>query len=328
MIRAGIVGAGYIARAHAAAYAALPNVELVAIADANPDRAQALANYFGAEPLDSVEALLALDIDMVSICTPTPTHAQLAIAAMRAGKHVLCEKPIARSVADAEAMIAEAERCGVKLMVGHVSRFEVDHAQAAEVVRRGDLGELRMASQAITGAFPDWGWDGWFSDVTRSGGPLVDLAIHSIDFILWLFNSPVQRVTAVGVQRELPLHTYILATLKFENGGMATVECSWAHPNVPGEAVSVITELSGTEGKLSWSYDSITSMHVYTSEGKRNIMMAGENSFATEIGAFVKAIEEDTTPPVTGSEALDALRVALAALESLETGKTVVVNGR
>lgn len=326
MIRGAIVGAGYIAQAHAYAYATLPNVEFVAVADGNLVRAETLAGQYGVQAVDSLETLLGdATIDMVSICTPTPTHAQLAIAAMRSAKHVICEKPIARTTADAQAMIDEAKRCGVQLMVGHVSRFEADHAQAAAVVRRGELGELRMASQAITGAFPEWGTDNWFADVEKSGGPLVDLAIHSIDYLLWLFNTPVVRVTAVGVKRSLDLHTYVLTTLKFANGGLATVECSWAHPRVPGEAVSVITELTGTQGKLTWNYDTITSMQIYTAEGKRNVLMAGENSFAAEIGAFVTSIEQGTPPPVPGEEALQALRVALAALESLEKGKTVVI---
>lgn len=323
MIRAGIVGAGYIARAHAWGYASLPNVELAYVADTDLARATALAERVGATPLDSLDALLATDVDVVSICTPTPTHAKLAMAAMAAGKHVLCEKPIARTVAEAQAMIDQAERSGVKFMVGHVSRYEADHAHARKVVERGDLGELRMASQSITGAFPQWGTDGWFGDVSQSGGPLVDLAIHSIDFILWLFKSPVVRVSAVGVKKDQPFHSYVLATMRFANGGMAQVEASWAHPAPPDAGVSVITELSGTAGRLRWDYDDITSMKVYTGESKQSVLMAGENSFAAELGAFVRSIEEDTQPPVTGVEALQALRVALAALESLESGKSI-----
>src|SRR5215213_7957011 len=112
MIRAGICGAGFIAAAHARAYAALSHVQLTAVADPRPGKADQLAQRYGASAVASLEELLDAGVDMISICTPTPTHAELATAAIRAGKHVLCEKPIARTVAEAEAMLAAASETG------------------------------------------------------------------------------------------------------------------------------------------------------------------------------------------------------------------------
>ena len=322
MIRVGIVGAGFIAAAHAQAYASLPEVELAFIADPRREKAERLAGMFGARVAKSTDTLFQADVDVVSICTPTPTHASLAVALLESGKHVLCEKPIARTIAEAEAMLAAVETTGLKFMVGHVSRFEADHQRAKAVLERGDLGHLRMASQSITGPFPEWSRDGWFADAAQSGGPVVDLAIHSFDYLLWLFGSPVTRVSAVGLKRKINLHSYALVTLRFENGGMALVEVSWAHPKAQG--LSVRTELVGTSGRLSWAYEDIPALRIAKEEGgAKNVVMPGENSFATEIAAFVRCVVDDTPPPVSGLEALAALRVSLAASEALESGRTV-----
>jgi predicted dehydrogenase len=270
---------------------------------------------------------LEAGVDVISVCTPTPTHAELAIAAMRAGKHVLCEKPIARTPAQAEQMIAVARSTGVKFMVGHVSRYEVDHRKSKQVLERGDLGRLRMGFQSITGPFPEWSSHGWFADVTQSGGPVVDLAIHSFDYLLWVFGSPVVRVSAVGVEGKINLHSYVLTTLRFEDGGMGLVETSWSHPRA--QSLSVRTELAGTRGRLHWDYDGIAPMQVISEAlGKRNLVLVGEDSFATEIADFVRCVVDDTPPPISGDAALEALRVSVAALEALETGRVITLPPR
>jgi myo-inositol 2-dehydrogenase/D-chiro-inositol 1-dehydrogenase len=322
MIRAGIIGAGYIAQAHARAYAALPQAHLAVIADSRLDRAERLAGLCQARAVADLDSLLSVGVNVLSVCTPTPAHAELAIAAMRAGVHVLCEKPIARTVAQAEAMIQTAREAGVKFMVGHVSRYEADHRRSKEVVERGDLGQLRMGFQSITGPFPEWSSAGWFADVAQSGGPVVDLAIHSFDYLLWMFGCRATRVCAVGVRGKINVHTYALVNIRFQDGGIGLVEVSWAHPRA--QSLLVRTELAGTRGRLHWDYDGIASMQVIRDDaGKRNLVMVGEDSFAAEIADFVRCVEEDARPSIPGEEALEALRIALAALESLETGKAV-----
>lgn len=322
MIRAGIVGAGYIAEAHARGYAAQPGVSLAVVADPCLDRAERLAGRYHAVAVADVESMLKAGVDVVSVCTPTPTHAEIAIASLRAGVHVLCEKPIARTVAQAEAIIQAARETGVRFMVGHVSRYDADHRKAKDVLERGDLGQLQMGFQSITGPFPEWSSRGWFADVAQSGGPVLDLAIHSFDYLLWVFGSRVRRVCAVGVQRKIRAYTYALVTLRFEGGGMGLVEVSWAHPRA--QSLSVRTELVGTRGRLHWDYDGIAAMQVIRDDsGKRNLVMVGEHSFSAEIADFVRCVEEDSPPPIPGEEALAALRVALAGLESLETGRAV-----
>jgi predicted dehydrogenase len=321
-MRIGICGAGFVAQAHAHGYAAQPDARIAVVVDPRLEHAERLAARYGAVATADFAALLGHEVDAVSICTPTPTHAELAIRAMRAGKHVLCEKPIARTVEEAEAMITIAEETGVAFVVGHVARYEADHRRAREIVARGDLGVLRMASQSITGPFPEWSAGGWFADVAQSGGPVLDLAIHSFDYLLWLFGSRVVRVSAVGVQREIPVHGYALVTLRFENGGIGLVEVSWIHPR--GQGLLVRNELVGTKGRLAWDYDAIAALQVVRDEGRENHTVV-PGGWAAQAAGFLRAAREGAASPVSGREGLAALRVALAALESLETERTIAL---
>lgn len=325
-MRVGICGAGFVAQAHAFSYAVQPDVEVAVVVDPRLEHAERLAATYGATASADFAALLGPEVEAVSICTPTPTHAELAIRAMRAGKHVLCEKPIARTLAEAEAMLATAAETGVVFTVGHVARFENDHVRAREIVARGDLGQLRTASRSITGPFPDWSAHGWFADPAQSGGPVLDLAIHSFDYLLWLFQDRVIRVSAVGVREKIAVHGYALVTLRFANGGIGLVEVSWLHPK--GQGLLVRNELFGTQGRLYWDYDAIAALQVVRDDGRQNFTMV-PGGWKVQTAGFLRSIREGTpegTPPlVSGREALAALRVGLAALESLETGQAVAL---
>jgi predicted dehydrogenase len=325
MLHAGIIGAGYIGEYHARGYACLPDVRLAAVVDPNPTKAQKLAEQFQAVALPDLESLIASDVDLVSICTPTPSHMQIANALMQAGKHVLCEKPIARTLEQAQSMIDTADQSGVKFMVAHVSRYEVDHRKAKEMLERGEIGDLRMAFHAITSAYPGWSVQDWLGDEEKSGGPIVDLAIHSVDYMLWLFKSPVKRVYALGSQQATARNHYVLANLQFANGGLGLVETSWAHP--PSAPLSCRVELCGTSGRVAWDYDQIDGMQTFIEgQGRHSYVLEGENSFAAEIASFVQCINNDLPSPIPGKEAKEALKVCLAALESLQSGRCVEVD--
>jgi len=325
MHRAGIIGAGYIGEYHARGYAALSNVKLALVVSRSLSNAQKLARQYQAEAVADVEALINSEVDVVSICTPTPSHMEIANALMKAGKHVLCEKPMARTLEQAQSMIETADRSRVKLMVAQVSRYEADHRKAKQVLDRGEIGELRMAFHSITAPYPDWSAQNWFGDESKSGGPIVDLAIHSVDYLLWLFESPVDRVYALGSRPTGGPSYYALATLHFANGGLGLVETSWAHP--PSAPLTCKVELSGTLGRIGWDYDQINGMRsIVEGQGRRSYVLEGENSFAAQIADFIRCIDNDTPSPVPGSEGKAALQVCLAARESLESGRCVEVN--
>ena len=322
-LRVGIIGAGYIARAHLAAYAATPGVRVVAVADPVGEKATALAAHVGAEAVTDARSLLE-KVDAVSVCTPSPTHADLVLEALAGGCHVLCEKPLARTLEDADRIVAAAGATDRIVMIGHVSRFEPDHARAREIVAAGALGEVRMLSQSIVSATPSWSEGSWLLDHERSGGPIVDLAIHSLDYLAWLHGHRAIRVDATAARTDAGPDTYALITVRYADGAIGSVETSWGHP--PAYGFRVATEVSGTMGRLWWDYDGLVPGVVTTTAGEsRRLEVLGDRGFRAEIGAFVEAIRTGGPSPIPATAARDALRTAIAALTSVRTGQPVTI---
>lgn len=323
-VRVGIVGAGYIARAHAAAYAVTEGVDVIGVADPIRDKAAGLAERLGASAVADAAGLFSLGIDALSVCTPSPTHADLVEAAVAAGVHVLCEKPIARSLPDARRIVDAAERGATMVMIGHVSRYEPDHARAREVIAAGALGEIRMLSQSIVSAAPGWSQDGWLRDHDQSGGPLIDLAIHSFDFLAWASGSQPVRVQAVASDTAAGPATYVLVTIRYANGAIGLVESSWGHPDSYGFQVS--TEIGGASGRLWWEYAGVSGGRMATDDGTVTLFdTLGDRGFRAEIGAFVDAVRAGGPSPVPATEALAALRTGLAAEVSLREHRPVAL---
>lgn len=311
-----------IAGVHARAYAAARGVQVVAVADPVSAKADRLATAAGAVALPDLAALLDADLDVLSVCTPSPTHAGLAVGGLEAGLHVLCEKPIARSLDDAERIVRASEQSSGICMIGHVSRFEADHALAQQVIASGQLGEVQMMSHSITTSLPGWSEAGWFADPERSGGPLVDLAVHSFDFLSWASGTAAVRVHAVGADSAVGPATYALAHLRYESGALGLVETSWAHPGSHGFKVAV--EIIGTDGRLWWDYDSIAGGWLHRREGESvRLDPLGERGFQAELDAFLDAVRHGAPSPVPPADGLRALRTSLAALESVRTGATI-----
>ncbi|MCU1392834.1 MAG: gfo/Idh/MocA family oxidoreductase [Ilumatobacteraceae bacterium] len=317
----GIIGAGYIANAHAAGYGAASGVRIAAVADPVPAKAERLAGRVGATAMTDARRLIESGVDIVSICTPSPTHADLAVAALEAGLDVLCEKPIARTLDDARRIVAAGDAATGRLMIGHVSRFEPDHARSKQIVDAGRIGELRMMSQSILSTLPTWSQGGWLSDLDQSGGPLVDLAIHSFDYLAWINGSPAVRVHALTADTDAGPETYALATVRYANGAIGLVETSWAHPGSHGFKLS--TELMGSAGRVHWDYDHLIGGQIHTAEGTTKLDPLGSRGFQGEIAAFVAAIRAGEPAPISAAEGFESFRTALGALESARTGTTI-----
>lgn len=321
-LRVGIAGAGMIAGVHARAYAAQPGVQVVAIADPVSAKVERLATEAGALALLDIDALLDADLDVLSVCTPSPTHAGVAVRALEAGLHVLCEKPIARSLGDARLIVQASEAAAGICMIGHVSRFEPDHRQAQEIIASGQLGEVQMMSHSITTSLPGWSEAGWFANIDMSGGPLVDLAVHSFDYLSWASGSAPTRVHAVGADTAVGPATYAVAHLRYASGALGLVETSWAHP--PSHGFKVAVEFIGSEGRLSWDYDAIAGGWLHRRDGASvRFDPLGERGFTLEVSSFVEAVREGAPSPVPAADGLSALRTSLAALESVQTGATI-----
>ncbi|WP_162529845.1 Gfo/Idh/MocA family protein [Nocardioides caldifontis] len=318
----GLLGAGLIAGVHARAYRVDPGVRLVAVADPAAGKADRLAREHGAEVVDGVTGLLDAGVDVVDVCTPPTAHAEATITALDAGRHVICEKPLTRTMEEGRRVVRAAERAPGLLMVGHAARFEPDHRTARDVAVSGRIGEVRMVTHSTASALPGWSEAGWLADPTVSGGPLLDQAVHAFDYARWLVGSPAVRVTCMAADSGAGPRTYTLTTVRYRNGALAHVECSWAHP--AGRGFKLGCEVVGTAGRVAWSYDHLMGGVLHPRDGDAEWFdVLADRGFTSELAAFFAAVRQGGPSPVPAAEALEALHTALGALESARTGRSV-----
>ncbi|MFA6665542.1 MAG: Gfo/Idh/MocA family oxidoreductase [Armatimonadota bacterium] len=325
MQRVAIVGAGGMAGVHGAAYAKMPNVKPVAVVDVIPEAAAKLAGTLGVPSFTNFDEMLkSASPDVVDICTPTPFHKEYAIRAMEARKHVVLEKPMARTLADCRAMIDAANRTGVKFMVAHVVRFFPEFAAIKEQVESGAVGKPAVVRTTRGGGHPGR----WFADYDQSGGVILDTIIHDFDWLRITFGE-VDTVFAKGlIDRCLPNLDYALVTLRMKNNVIAHVEGNWAYST---SGFSVKVEVAGDEGLID--FDNKKSVPLVISApgagGKETVPQSPlmEDPYYRELKAFIDCVESDTPSPVSGEEGMRAVEIALAAIESIRTGKPVKVGG-
>jgi predicted dehydrogenase len=321
-LRVGLVGAGLIAGVHAHAYRGSPGVRLVAVTDPVPGKADRIAEQHGARAVPDLEALLASELDVVDVCTPPQHHATPTISALEAGHHVFCEKPLTRTLDEARRVVAAADAARGLLMVGHVTRFEPDHRTAHGLVASGAIGQVKQLTHSVTSALPGWSEGGWLADQALSGGPLLDQGVHSFDFARWMIGSTAVRVHCMAADSGVGPATYALATVRYADGAIAHVECSWAHPAARGFKLAV--EVVGTEGRLSWSNNEQMGGVLYPREGPTEWWdVLSDRGFTSELRMFFDAVRSGGPSPVPPREAMESLRTALAAVESIRTGETV-----
>ncbi|HLJ58811.1 MAG TPA: Gfo/Idh/MocA family oxidoreductase [bacterium] len=338
-IRIGLIGCGGIARsAHLPAMQHLrEQVTLVAAADVNVEAARAAAAPWGADAYADGHQLIARkDIDVVVIATPEKAHREWTEAAAATGRHVLCEKPMATSVEDADAMIAACRRAGVHLMIAHSRRFTMRYMQVRRAVDRGDVGAVRLVrenerrSRARTGET-----GGYYSATHWSGDPNVTVGaailngVHETDLLRWFVGAePVSvscehKITMEG-NRGVP--DFLTYTVRFANGAIGSSELSNCLP--PGYPAFHQFELYGDRGALrAKDHDliSITRFREGAAEfpGGYEILLHNLPAYVREHAAFVEAVRRDTPVPMPPEDARAALRLALAGVESGRSGRVV-----
>jgi predicted dehydrogenase len=318
----GLLGAGMIAGVHAHAYRESPGVRLVAVADPVPGKAGRIADQHGAQVVADLQGLLDLGVDVIDICTPPPTHADATITALEAGRHVLCEKPVTRTMAEARRVLAVAEAAPGLLSIGQVARYGPDHRAAFDLATSGEIGQVRLLTHSTTSSLPGWSEGGWLADPASSGGPLLDQAVHSFDYARWVIDSPAVRVHCMAADSGVGPATYALTTVRYANGAIAHIECSWAHPAPRGFKLSA--EIVGTEGRVSWDYDHLMGGVLHPREGTAEWFdVLRDREFTHELRVFFDAVRAGGPAPVPAHEAVESLRTALAALESARSGRTI-----
>jgi predicted dehydrogenase len=229
MLRAAIVGCGFMGRMHANVYRLIPSIELVSSVDHNADKAASFAEEFGCRPFTSLESALAgEDIDAVDVCLPTFLHKEYTVMAANAGKHVFCEKPIALNLADADAMISACDSASVRLMIGHCIRFWPEYTMLKQLRDGGSMGKLLSINLTRYGEFPHWASDNWMAHEEKAGGGALDMHIHDTDFALYLLGEPIQ-MESFGTEDERGVG-HIFTTMQFADGVVAHLEGGWNLP--------------------------------------------------------------------------------------------------
>jgi myo-inositol 2-dehydrogenase / D-chiro-inositol 1-dehydrogenase len=322
-MKIGIIGAGSMGSVHAAGWVAA-GAEVVGIVSAGGASAAALAARCGARAYASLEALLP-DVDVIDLCVPTDLHAPMTLMAAAAGRHVVCEKPIALTPADARAMIVACDRAGVRLYVAHVVRFFAAYRAAARLLHEGAVGDLGVVRLHRLGSLPHGGM-GWFVDERRSGGALLDLLVHDFDVARW-FAGPIARVHARSVRSGAPDAAIecVQATLRFESGAIGFVEGGWVYP--PGTFRTGF-DVAGRQGVLEWSSDAPGSVtrHLPPATAAREAVArpaASDDPYGEQIAHVLHALRSGAPFDVTAYDAAAALDVAHAARASLAFGASV-----
>ncbi len=316
-LRVGVVGAGGIASPHVAAWRRLGAEIAIYSID---DRAPALAAAHQATVCGSLDDLLAA-ADVIDVCTPTFAHDEIVIAAARAGRQVICEKPLGRTHAKAAAMIEACRAAGVGLYPGQVVRFYPEYAAAKQAVDDGVIGTPAVLRFSRRGAGPS---RGWFHDVDLSGGIIVDQMIHDIDFARWIAGD-VERVFA-RITGGDPEPTTAYAVLTHESGVLTHITGAWGHPRT---VFRTSYSLSGSSGLLQHDSTGRPALTWDLAEPGRQGggLLPGdaftESPFLTELREFADAITGGAPARVGAEDGLAALDIALAGLESARTGRAV-----
>ena len=343
MFNIGIIGCGKIAQVrHIPEYAGHPQARLAGFYDLNQERARELAEKWGGKAYSSWEEMLAdPGIDAVSICVANNAHAQLSIAALQAGKHVLCEKPMATTLADCEAMVAAARESGKFLMIGQNQRLTKAHQKARELVENGTLGKILTFRTTFGHGGPEtWsvdpGKNTWFFDKSKAAmGAMADLGIHKTDLIQYLLGQTVVETTAKvttldkrGADGQLiGVDDNAICIYRMSGGAMGTMTASWTFYGAEDNS----TVLYGTKGILRIYDDPAYSLKLITAEGEKvlyELEAIQTNDNQTKSGVidcFMDCLVNNTPPAISGQSVLTAMRAVFASLESSETGKSVTV---
>lgn len=307
--RTAVIGCGAWGTQHARVYRELESTELMAVCDIDKAKARKVAERYGIDAYTDYGTILGRqDIEAVSICTPTVTHADVAISSIEAGKHVLIEKPMTNLVTEARKVMRAADKAGVKLMVGFVERFNPAVQKTVELVKAGEVGEIILAHTRRVSRRPER-----VGDV----GIVKDLAIHDIDVVCQLFDSPVSEVYAVAGSIAHEFEDYADIIFRFKGGKSAFIEANWLTPRKVRRLI-----VTATEGLINVEYITQRISIEKQAEVKEPILEMKE-PLKLMLESFSTAILNDKPPSPSGEDGLRALTLCEAVLLSADTRKPV-----
>jgi predicted dehydrogenase len=271
------------------------------------------------------------EVDIVDICTPTHLHAPMVLQATGAGKHIICEKPLALTVEDGQVMIRACRKAGVRLLVAHVVRFFPEYALAQQAVASGQIGKVGTI-RLWRGSFrPKKPVGNWFLDEQKSGGMMLDLMIHDFDYARWI-GGEVESVYAQKVSNRHPdaKIDYGVAILKHRSGALSQVTGAWAYPP---PTFRTRLEIAGDAGTLENDSQATAPIENLLQKPEGNAPDVGlpasplsESPYTTQIKEFYAALVSGSPCRVSAEDGLAAVQIARAALQSAQSGKAVLLN--
>jgi UDP-N-acetylglucosamine 3-dehydrogenase len=308
-MRVGVIGVGTMGRHHARIYSGMEEVELVGVADINKRAAAEVAAKYYTEAFDDCERLLKSDLDAVTIAVSTSMHKEIALKAAEQGVHMLVEKPIADFLSSADAIIDAVKRENLKLMIGHIERFNPTIIKLKELISAGELGHVLSISCRRVGPYPPR-----IKDV----GIITDLAVHDIDVISLLYGEKAMSVYAIGGNS---FHTnkedHASIILRYEDNKSGLVETNWLTPHKIREIA-----VTGTEGVAHGDYLE-QRLEIYGEDGIRKVKIEKREPLKNELEHFLHAIANDEEPSPSGIEGKYLLFVALSATKSYISRRSI-----
>ena len=328
MRKIGIIGFGRIGRIHFSTVKKIKGAEVIAVADPFADQMTEVFDQFGVENYNAdFNAIIKNpEIDTVFICSPTDTHAEIAIAAAKAGKDIFCEKPIDFDISRVEEVLSEVNQSGVAFQVGFNRRFDPNFVKAKEATLSGEVGDVHVIK--ITSRDPE---APPLSYVKSSGGIFFDMTIHDFDMARFLAGSEPVEIFAVGdalINKEILQYDDIdtaIITIKFENGAMAVIDNSRQAAYGYDQRIEVF----GTKGMVKAENNTPTQTTLFTQDGVVSdkplyfFLERYQDSFEEELVQFFNAMETGHQTPVVGKDGLAALLMGTAAKKSLQENRPV-----
>jgi predicted dehydrogenase len=323
------IGMISFAHMHAFSYAnhllADPEVEITAIWDEDEERGLKMAKTFNCQYVENLDRLLELDLQAVVVCSENKKHKEHVFSAARAGKHILCEKPIATEIEDAKEMINVCEEFGVILQVAYPVRFAPAIQRVRELICSGSIGEVVAINGTNHGQMPG----GWFIEKELSGGgAATDHIVHVMDLIRWVLNDEVKNVYAELDTRfySIDVEDCGIVTLELESGVIVSIDPSWSRPKTFPTWGDVLLEFVGTKGTLSVDAFKQHSIYYNDSEGKVQHLSWADDMDKGLIDDFIQCIRKKGSPSITGEDGLRTLEVVKAAYESDKLKKVISLN--
>ena len=331
VVRIGVIGAGRAGMIHANAFhAAVDDAVLVGVSDPNPEARADASRALGVPAYADHRELLEAGLEGVVVVSPTKFHHDIVVEASTAGKHVLCEKPMAMTVAECEDMIAAAESTSTKLQIGFMRRFDAGFQRAKQLVDEGRIGDVVMVKSLTRGPSTP---QPWMYDIAASSGPLAEVSSHDIDALRWLSGSEVQSLYAIAgnfrsddARADWPrFYDTVLVSATMQNGSIGLIDGAQGVQYGYDSRVEIL----GTHGRLDVGSLEANRVVVHEHDGvsRRDIVPSWRNlysdAYVREAASFVRAILKDTEPLVTGRDGLAAVAIVNAGNESITSGQVV-----